>query len=69
MATASLLLLEIESRQNLTVYVGMMGAKYATLQRGDAVQPMANCERWGLKATPVEAGVYHCCADVVIRII
>ncbi len=69
MAVASLLLLPIESKQNVTVYVGMMGAKYATLQRGDPVQPMANCERWGLKATPVEAGIFHCCADLLIGVI
>ena len=69
MAVASLLLLPIESKQNVTVYVGMKGAKYATLQRGDPVQPMANCERWGLKATPVEAGIFHCCADLLIGVI
>ena len=69
MAAASLLLLSIESKQNLTVYVGMMGSKYATLQGGECVQPIANCEPWGLKATPVEAGIYHCCADVVMRLI
>ena len=29
--------------------------------------PMANCKRWGL--TPVEAGIYRCCGDVVIWVI
>ena len=56
MAAASLLLLPIEAKQNLTLYVGMMGCKYAKLQGGEGVQPMANCARWGLKVTPVEAG-------------
>ena len=69
MEAASLLLLSIESKKKLTVYVGMMGSKYVTLQEGEPVQPMANCKRWGLKATPVEAGIYHCCGDVVIRVI
>ena len=56
MAAASLLLLPIEAKQNLTLYVGMMGCKYAKLQGGEGVRPMANCARWGLKVTPVEAG-------------
>ncbi|MCV6574190.1 MAG: hypothetical protein OIF58_00485 [Cohaesibacter sp.] len=65
MEAASLLLLSMESKVHLTMYVGMMGSKYATLQGGEPVQPMANCKRWGLKSTPVEAGIYRCCGDVV----
>ena len=56
MAAASLLLLPIESKQNLTVYVGMMASKCAMLQGGECVQPMANSARWGLKATVTSTG-------------
>ena len=55
MTDASLLLLDVESKEDLLLYVGMMAWKYERLQGGDTVQPMANCSRWGLKPSAVEA--------------